>query len=155
MRMRSILPLALLVGLLAGCAKGGSQDSGSSASAPPPAPGGVLAKSLYDDGPRAGDAAVDAAKVGEGETLFKNKGCSACHGWGVRLSCPDLKGVSHRRTSLWMQNQILHPDVMTKTDPISHGLMAVYTLQMPNQGLTQEQALKVIEYLKHRDAVGK
>lgn len=142
----------LLVFAAAGCSKSGEQASSASSS---DAPGGVLAKSLYDDGPRAGAAAVNASEVTEGESLFKTKGCSACHGWGVRLSCPDLKGVTLRRTSAWMQHQILHPDVMTKTDPISHGLMAVYALQMPNQGLTQDQALEVIEYLKNRDQQGR
>ena len=50
-----------------------------------------------------------------------------------------------------MEKQILHPEVMVKEDPISRGLMATYALQMPNQGLTPEQAKSVIEYLKHRD----
>ncbi len=142
---------------LAGCGarSGDSQQSSASPSAAAPAAGGVAAKSLYDEGPRAGSQPLDAASIAEGETLFKTKGCSACHGWGVRLSCPDLKGVTMRRTAQWMEHQILHPDVMTKTDPISHGLMAVYALQMPNQGLTEEQAKKVIEYLKSRDKSGK
>jgi len=152
----TVLSLSALLVLLAGC---GSRSSESGASAPAassaPASGGLLAKSLYDDGPRAGEQPIVGASVAEGETLFKTKGCSACHGWGVRLSCPDLKGVTMQRTAAWMQNQILHPDVMTKTDPISHGLMATYALQMPNQGLTPEQAQKVIEYLKHRDHEGK
>ena len=157
-RASSILTaLALLLAIAAGCSKTGSGSSTDAGASGPPAAssGGLLAKSLYDDGPRAGESPVDAAQVTTGEALFKTKGCSACHGFGVRLSCPDLKGVTQRRTSAWMQQQILHPDVMTKTDPISHGLMAVYTLQMPNQGLTQEQALQVIEYLKHRDHEGK
>jgi cytochrome c len=133
-----------------------STDSGASSSPSTSAPAGAMPeKSKYDDGPRAGEAPVDAGQVAEGAKLFQTKGCSACHGWGVRLSCPDLKGVTTRRTSLWMQNQILHPEVMTKQDPISHGLMATYSLQMPNQGLTPDQALKVIEHLKDRDKRGK
>ena len=120
-----------------------------------PAVGGLLAKSLYDDGPRAGEKPVDAAQAAEGATLFKAKVCSACHGFGVKLSGPDLKGVSMRRTALWMQNQIMHPDVMTKTDPIAHGLFAIHALQMPNLALTAEQANQLIEYLKNRDKLGK
>ena len=50
-----------------------------------------------------------------------------------------------------MTQQILHPEIMTKSDPISHGLFAQYALQMPNQGLTPEQAAAVIEYFKHMD----
>jgi hypothetical protein len=56
-----------------------------------------------------------------------------------------------RRTAAWMENQILHPDVMVKTDPIAHDLFAKFALQMPNQGLTADQADQVIEYFKHMD----
>ena len=125
------------------------------AAAPAPAVGGLLAKSLYDDGPRAGEKPADAVQAAAGEALFKAKGCSACHGFGVKLSGPDLKGVSMRRTALWMQNQIMHPDVMTKTDPIAHGLFAIHALQMPNLALSAEQANQLIEYLKNRDKLGK
>jgi hypothetical protein len=40
---------------------------------------------------------------------------------------------------------------MTKDDPISHKLLTEYMKQMPNQGLTQDEARCVIEYFKHRD----
>jgi cytochrome c1 len=50
-----------------------------------------------------------------------------------------------------MENQILHPEVMTKEDPISRQLFAQFALQMPNQGLTPEEAKSVIEYLKHQN----
>jgi mono/diheme cytochrome c family protein len=153
--------MAFVALVTAGCGSKSStpSDSGaasSAAGAPAASTPGVLAeKSKFDDGPRANASPVVEAQVAEGEQLFKTKGCSACHGWGVRLSCPDLKGVTTRRTAEWMRQQILHPEVMTKTDPISHGLMATYSLQMPNQGLTPEQAEKVIEHLKSRDQKGK
>jgi hypothetical protein len=50
-----------------------------------------------------------------------------------------------------MEHQILHPDVMTKQDPIAHQLFAQYSLQMPNQGLTADEAHAVIEFLKHKN----
>ena len=40
---------------------------------------------------------------------------------------------------------------MVKEDPISRKLMAEMALAMPNQGLTQDEARAVIEYLKHQD----
>jgi hypothetical protein len=152
--------LVLAALLLAGCSKGNSPDSGAGApaasSAPAtPAAGGLLAKSLYDSGPRAGDSAPDAAAAAEGEKLFSTKGCTACHHWGQKFTGPDLHGVTQRRTAEWMKHQILHPDVMVKTDPISHELFATFALQMPNQGLTEAQASQVIEYLKTRDKEGK
>ena len=146
--------LMLAVAAIVGC--GAKQDAASAApvsdaATASPASGGVLAKSRYDEGPRAAEAKVDAGLAKLGGPVFQTHGCPACHGWGVRLSGPDLKGVTMRRTAQWMENQILHPDVMAKQDPISHGLLATYSLQMPNQGLTNEQARQVIEYLKKRD----
>jgi cytochrome c551/c552 len=156
-RNTSILLVLTLV-LLAGCG-GKSAEPGASASAPSSAPpaasGGLLAKSLHDDGPRAGESPVDAAAAAAGEKLFSTKGCTACHAWGKRLTGPDLKDVTNRRTAEWMENQILHPDVMVKTDPIAHELFAKHALQMPKQGLTEAEARQVIEYLKKRDKDGK
>lgn len=130
--------------------------STSSGSATSGATGGssgstVAAVSKYDAGPRAGESPVDHEKAEAGAKLFTAKGCSACHAFGKRLTCPDLAGVSMRRTSEWMENQILHPEVMTKEDPISHGLFAQFALQMPNQKLTPDEAKAVIEYFKQMD----
>jgi mono/diheme cytochrome c family protein len=143
------LIFAIFAATLAGCS---GKPSDSSSSAPPP--GGtsaVAAASQYDAGPRAGEGSIDRVLAGRGEPLFKNKGCSACHGFGQKLTGPDLNGVTMRRTAAWMEQQILHPEVMTKQDPISHALFAQYALQMPNQGLTPDEAKSVIEYLKHRN----
>jgi cytochrome c2 len=129
---------------LAGC---GAKDGGSNAAAAkPPASG-----SKYDSGPRAAESPVNDELAEQGEKVFQLKGCSACHTFGKKMSGPDLAGVTMRRTAAWMEQQILHPDVMVKEDPISRKLMAEMALAMPNQGLTQEEARAVIEYLKHQD----
>lgn len=158
-RKASILLVFALV-LLAGCGGKPAENSASTPSPSTPAPstpasGGLLAKSLYDDGPRAGESPVDHEAAEAGEKLFSTKGCTACHAWGKKLTGPDLKDVTTRRTALWMEHQILHPDVMVKTDPIAHELFAKHMLQMPKQGLTETEAKQVIEYLKKRDKEGK
>ncbi|MBI3539991.1 MAG: cytochrome c, partial [Candidatus Eisenbacteria bacterium] len=150
-----LAPLALWTAMsVAGCGGGGnaapSGGSSGDASSASGSAAGVLPAGL-DQGPRAGASAIDASQIEPGEHLFQTKGCSACHGFGKRVSCPDLLGVTKRRTAQWMENQILHPEIMTKHDPISHQLFAQYSLQMPNQGLTPEQAHQVIEFLKHKD----
>jgi mono/diheme cytochrome c family protein len=144
--MRPVILVLLLIAI-AGCQAKGSTPGGSAT--PSSATSATVSK--YDSGPRAGEQPIDETLAKTGEQLFKDKGCSACHAFGTRLSGPDLAGVSMRRTAQWMENQILHPDVMVKEDPISRQLMATHALQMPNQGLTAEQAKSVIEYLKHRD----
>jgi mono/diheme cytochrome c family protein len=94
---------------------------------------------------------VDKEKVVAGEKLFQSKGCVVCHAFGKKVTGPDLAGVSQRRTQLWLEHQILHPEVMTKEDPIARDLLAKHSLQMPNQKLTEEEARAVIEYFKQKD----
>jgi hypothetical protein len=141
------IAILTLVGI-DGCGTPKSQEASTAAA---PASGGVAAVSKFDAGPRAGETPIDEASVAKGEKLFQTRGCPACHAFGRRVTCPDLAGVSMRRTAQWMENQILHPDVMTKQDPISHALFAQYSLQMPIQGLTPEEARCVVEFFKHKD----
>ena len=152
-RVSGLVMAALCVSLLAaGCAKKSEEGPGSTGTPAGGTPsGGVAAVSQFDSGPRAAEAPTDESKVKTGEGLFQKKGCSACHGFGKRISCPDLNGVTSRRTALWMENQILHPEKMTKEDPIAHQLFAQFSLQMPNQGLTLDEARAVIEFLKHKN----
>ncbi len=138
-----------------GC--GGGTGSDQTAGTPAPAaPETVLAKPLptesrYDHGPRAGEAAVNAAQAASGEKLFQTRGCLVCHGFGKKVTCPDLVGVSMRRTTRWMEEQILHPEIMVKEDRIAAELKTGYALPMTNQGLTPEEARAVIEFLKRKD----
>jgi mono/diheme cytochrome c family protein len=148
------LSIAAAAATLAGC--GGSKEAGEEQAASTPttsssSAGAVTLPPDLDQGPRAAASTIDGAKVKVGEGLFQSKGCSACHGFGKRVSCPDLQGVSVRRTAKWMESQILHPDVMTKQDPIARQLYAQFSLQMPKQGLTEDEARAVIEFLKHKD----
>ncbi len=152
--MRRLSPLVVLIlsaPLAAGC--GGKKSESEPAQSAPSATGAtaVPAVSPYDSGPRAAETPVDEALAEKGEKLFQTKGCSACHAFGKKVTGPDLDGVTMRRTATWLENQILHPEVMTKQDPIARELFAKHSLQMPNQKLTQEEALAVIEYFKHKN----
>jgi len=142
--------------LLAGCGGGGTSGEAAappstSASAPAAGSTSMPAVSPYDSGPRAGETPRNEELAEQGEKLFSTKGCTACHAFGKRVTGPDLAGVSMRRTAVWMENQILHPEKMVKEDPISHALFAQYALQMPNQGVKPEEAKAIIEYFKHHD----
>lgn len=142
----ALIALALVVGISACGNNATSKDQSAAPS------GSTATVSKYDAGPRAAASPVQKALAERGEKLFKDKGCSACHTWGKKMSGPDLAGVTQRRTAQWMENQILHPEVMTREDPISHDLLTKMMLQMPNQGLTPDEAKSVIEFLKHKDA---
>lgn len=151
-RNQGLLLIALLIGV-AGC---GAKQEGGDAQAPAAAqsataPTSVTLPANLDQGPRAGESKYDETKAKAGAALFKDKGCSACHAFGLRVTGPDLAGVSMRRTQAWLEYQILHPDLMVKQDPIARQLFAQFALQMPKQGLTPEEARAVIEHFKHTD----
>jgi len=156
MRLHTIAMVWLVLGTF-GC--GGKTDSSGSASGSATAavssgsstPALTTLPADLDQGPRAAESVIDEAKAEAGETLFQTKGCSACHAFGKRVSCPDLDGVTTRRTAKWIQSQILHPDLMVKQDPTARQLFAQYSLQMPNQNLTVDEAAQVIEFLKHKN----
>ena len=144
--MYRVVSSILLLGLLPvlGCGGGGGGGGGStSATAPSTSP--------YDVGPRAFEGPINGMLATKGEELFKVKTCSTCHGFGVRITGPDLKGVTHRRTSTWIKHQILSPDVMTKEDPIAKQLLGTYLVQMPKLPVTDEEADALIEFLKRKD----
>jgi mono/diheme cytochrome c family protein len=151
------LATVMLAGLLVqGCAKGSGDSGGTPSGGPPvgasaPSDTTMPAVSPYDAGPRAGEQPIDESQVKKGEALFLSKGCTVCHGFGRRITCPDLNGVTMRRTALWMEHQILHPEVMTKQDPIAHQLFVQYSLQMTNLRLTPLEARALIEFLKHKN----
>jgi mono/diheme cytochrome c family protein len=148
------LCLAVMGAFVAGCGGGSQESTNATATSSPSASstaGGATLPPGLDDGPRASAEPIDESKAEAGEKLFQTKGCSACHGFGKRVSCPDLLPVPAQRTSKWMASQILHPDIMTKQDPIARQLFAEFTMQMPNQGLTEDEARAVIEFLKHKN----
>jgi len=164
---RILLIILLVVGValgLAGCggAKNESSDTSAStpATTPPPAAAAETAAvaaattgtSKFDAGARAGEAAVNGGMASKGERLFTAKGCPVCHGFGKKITCPDLVGVSMRRTAMWMENQILHPEVMVKEDPITMQLRKSYPLAMTNQKVAPDEARAIIEFLKQKDA---
>ncbi len=91
----------------------------------------------------------DPQVVERGEQAFAQKGCNACHKiGGGKLVGPDLKGVTARRDKQWLAKMILHPDQMVKSDPIAIELFKTHLTPMPNQGVTEEELVAIMSYLK-------
>jgi cytochrome c551/c552 len=142
-----IAPGIVLIVLLAVAGCGGQK---AEPTPPPPAaaPAAFVPPADLDQGPRAGESAMDEALAAQGEKLFTARGCVACHAFGKTVVGPDLKGVAMQRTARWMEAQILHPVEMVQQDPISRELMTRYKTQMTNQGLTPDEAKAMVEYIK-------
>lgn len=92
----------------------------------------------------------------EGKKVYLAKACNACHtinGNGSALG-GDLKDITKIRDLEWLFNFIKNPRDMLRTDGLAKQLLREFhNIPMPQQGLTDEQVLAVIEYLKNPEKV--
>lgn len=96
-------------------------------------------------------AALDPAMADRGEKLFESK-CGACHKLDQRYVGPPLGQVTERRTPAYIMNMILNPDGMYSRHPVARQLLGEYMTQMPNLGLSQEEARDLLEYFRSADS---
>jgi cytochrome c551/c552 len=99
----------------------------------------------------------DVARARTGEEIFFQKGCNACHTiGGGRLIGPDLLGVSERRSEEWLVQFVQHSQAMVEAgDPVAVALYEEHNkVTMPDQALTKEEILAVVEYAKTPQVIG-
>jgi mono/diheme cytochrome c family protein len=146
---RSSLPTLLV--LLAAC--GGGEKAATPAAAA--AGGGELTafQTEHGVGPITEavtlPATVDQAMADAGKVVFETK-CSACHKMGEKYVGPALGEVIARRSPAYIMNMILNPQEMVERHPVAKQLLAEHMSFMPNQGLTQDEARQVVEYLRRQ-----
>jgi len=92
-------------------------------------------------------AEIDQALVDEGKLIYDEK-CTACHMTTQRLIGPAPAGILDRRSPEWIMNMILNPEQMVKEDPIAKELLKEFMVPMAGQGLTEEEARKILEYFR-------
>lgn len=91
---------------------------------------------------------VDPALALEGQKVYEEK-CSACHKPDKQYIGPAPKGIMDRRSPEWIMNMILNPEEMLREDPIAKQLLAEANgAIMANQGLTEDEARKILEYFR-------
>lgn len=94
----------------------------------------------------------DAAMAAEGEKIAGVK-CFSCHKTTTeKLVGPGWKGVTERRKAPWIMNFITNPDPMIDKDPAMQAQLELCLVRMPNQGLSDEEARKILEFMRHNDA---
>ena len=100
--------------------------------------------------------AMPLAQAPDGEALFTEKGCTACHTiGGGDLVGPDLQGVTERRTEEWLTQWLSAPDQMLASDPDAQAMLAKYNnVPMPNLGLKPDEVAALITYLGGGAAAG-
>lgn len=84
----------------------------------------------------------------QGKDLF-DKQCASCHTiGGGDGGGPDLKGVTEKQTGDWLVRVIVEPDKLTAAkDPHQAELVKKFGFEMPNLGISSEDAKKIIAYL--------
>lgn len=94
---------------------------------------------------------LDRAMAERGEKTFETK-CSACHKFDEKYVGPALGGVLERRTPAYVMNMILDPEGMYTRHPVAKQLLAEHLTQMPNLGLSQDEARELVEYFREQAA---
>jgi cytochrome c551/c552 len=93
----------------------------------------------------------DAALANRGQEIF-NSMCIICHQIENKVIGPPMKGITKRRTPEWILNMTLNPERMVKEDELAKALLVHYNnIPMNNQGLSKEEAIAVLEYLRQVD----
>lgn len=151
--------LAALLLLMAGCGKSkSSQNTESRASSS--SEDNVKSTESYD--PNRGEGKYDTVDLGtgldvamaaEGQKISEVK-CTSCHKMtDERLVGPGWKGITERRRPEWIMNFITNPDPMIDKDPELQAQLEICLVRMPNQGLTDDEARKILEYMRQNDGV--
>lgn len=93
----------------------------------------------------------DPAMAASGKKIAEVK-CTSCHKpTEERLVGPGWKGVTQRQTPEWIMNFISNPDPMIDVDPELQKQLELCLVRMPNQGLADNEAREVLEYMREID----
>ena len=153
--MKKLLALLVLGLALYACSQSGNQNND----------GGATASSTsnpeeYD--PNRGQGKFDHVDVGdqldvamakEGKTIADLK-CASCHKYtDERLVGPGWSGVTQRHAPEWIMNFITNPDPMIDKDPKLQAQLEICLVRMPNQNLTDDDARKILEFMRENDGV--
>lgn len=96
---------------------------------------------------------LDQAMAEKGLKVAEVK-CTSCHKpTDEKLVGPGWKGVTERRTPQWIMNFITNPDPMIDKDPELQAQLELCMIRMPNQGLNDEEARSILEYMRQNDGV--
>lgn len=98
-------------------------------------------------------ATLDQAMAKKGEEVAGVK-CASCHKTtGEKLVGPGWKGVTERRKPEWIMNFITNPDPMIDKDPEVQAQLEICLVRMPNQGVSDDEARGILEYMRKNDGV--
>ena len=94
---------------------------------------------------------IDQTLVESGKQAYENK-CVSCHKLNdEKLVGPGLKGITTRKKAEWIMNYVSNPEKMLEKDPELQEQVKLYTVRMPNQGISESEARSLYEFLRKND----
>ena len=92
---------------------------------------------------------VDPALAQRGQSLYRNRGCEACHSIGKgKRAGPDLQGVTERRDVEWLRRWLKNTNEMLESDSTARAMLAEYNgVRMPGQKLSDQDVDALIHYI--------
>ncbi len=94
---------------------------------------------------------LDPDMVERGKAIYEMK-CAACHKLtDQRVVGPGWKGITERRSPVWIMNMVVDPDAMLEKDPVAQELLKECLVRMPNQNLSEQDARDVLEFMFYND----
>lgn len=89
--------------------------------------------------------------VATGKGIYDTK-CLACHKLtDEKLVGPGWSGVTKRREPVWIMNMVTNVEMMLEKDAEAQKLLEQCLVRMPNQNVTQEDARKILEFMRSND----
>jgi cytochrome c5 len=89
--------------------------------------------------------------IASGKAIYELK-CQSCHKLTEeKLVGPGWKGVTQRRTPVWILNMITNTEMMLDKDPEAQKLLELCMVRMPNQNLMFDDARRVLEFQRSND----
>jgi len=99
------------------------------------------------------DPTLNKDLADKGKSVSEVK-CLSCHKTtDEKLVGPGWKGVTERRAPQWIMNFITNPDPMIDKDPEVQAQLELCLVRMPNQGLSDDEARNILEYMRSIDGV--
>lgn len=97
-------------------------------------------------------SAFDSGMAEKGKGISEVK-CTSCHKVDTdeKLVGPGWKGVTSKHTPYWIMNFITNPDPMIDVDPELQTQLELCLVRMPNQGLSDDEAREILEYMREID----